>query len=110
LRIKGVVSPSLLNHGRVGLAHVGGHARSHAKPHESRIYDSGEADYLSCARGSRIPYSSGGICCDLHDLLRAAILCAITPISPFVAAVLWLGTAALDSLGDRTYGCFCDPM
>jgi hypothetical protein len=41
LSLRGVISPSLLIHGRVGLDHVGGHARAPAKPHELGVYDSG---------------------------------------------------------------------
>jgi hypothetical protein len=56
-----VVTPSLLIHGGVGLDHVGGHAGAPTKPHESGVYDSGGVGYLSCVRGSYVPYSSGGI-------------------------------------------------
>jgi hypothetical protein len=37
-----VASPSLLNHGRVGLDRVRGHARSPAKPRELGVHDGAE--------------------------------------------------------------------
>jgi hypothetical protein len=46
-----------------------------------------------------MPCSGGGICHGVNDVLCARIWCAITQISPLVATVLWLGTAALDPLG-----------
>jgi hypothetical protein len=105
LSLQGVVSPSLLNHGGVGLSRIGRHARAPVKPHESGIYDSGRAGYLPCAQGSCIPYSGGGgIPCGVHGILRAGIWCAITLISPLNVVVLWLGTAALDPLGDLADG------
>jgi hypothetical protein len=111
LSLQGVVSPSLLNHGGVGLARVGGHARAPAKPRESRIYDGGGVGYLSCARGSNIPCSDrGGIRRGVHGILRAGIWCAITSIPPLVAAVLRLGTVALDPLWDHVYGGLYDPV
>jgi hypothetical protein len=60
LSLQGVASPSLLNHGRVGLVHIRRHARASAKPCESRVYDGGRACDLLHARGSHIPYSDGG--------------------------------------------------
>jgi hypothetical protein len=62
LSLHGVASPSLLNHGGVGLIHVIGHARTPAKPCESGVYDGGRACDLPQTRGSRIPYPDGGIC------------------------------------------------
>jgi hypothetical protein len=49
LSLRDVVSPSLLIHGGVGLDRIGGHARAHAKPHESGVYDSSGVGYQSCA-------------------------------------------------------------
>jgi hypothetical protein len=46
---KCVASPSLLNHGKVGLDRAGGHAREPAKPCESGVYDGGGAHVLMCA-------------------------------------------------------------
>jgi hypothetical protein len=50
----------------------------------------------------------GGVRRGVHGVLRAGICCAITPISPLVVAVLWLGTSALDPLEDFAYGGLCD--
>jgi hypothetical protein len=60
LSLQCVASPSLLNHGRVGLVHIRDHARAPAKPHESGVYDSDRARNLPRSRGSRIPCSDGG--------------------------------------------------
>jgi hypothetical protein len=49
VELTGVTSLSLLFHGGVGLAHVGGHARTPAKPGKSGVYDRGGVSYLSCA-------------------------------------------------------------
>jgi hypothetical protein len=46
----------------------------------------------------------------MRDVLLAAIWCAITPFSPLFAAVLWVRTASLDSLGDLAHGSLCDPV
>jgi hypothetical protein len=56
----GVISHSLLFHGRDGLVHVRGHARAPAKPHKLRVYDRGGVSYLLCARRSCIPCFDGG--------------------------------------------------
>jgi hypothetical protein len=40
MSLRGVASPSLLNHYEVGLVCVGGHARGPAKPLELGVYDS----------------------------------------------------------------------
>jgi hypothetical protein len=69
LSLRDVVSPSLLIHGRVGSVHVGCHTRKPTKPHELGVYDSGEVGYQSCARGSCISCSDGGIRHGLHDIL-----------------------------------------
>jgi hypothetical protein len=73
LSLKGVASPSFLNHGGVGLDCVGGHSRAHAKPCESGVYDSGGAHVLLCAQGSRIPCSARGIRRGMLNVLRAGI-------------------------------------
>jgi hypothetical protein len=109
LSLQGVVSPSHLNHGRIGLVHVGGHARAPAKPHESRVYDGGGARDLLRASGSRIPCSDWGIRRGMRDVLQAEIWCAITTISPLFIAVLQLGTSSLDPF-DLTHGNLCDPI
>jgi hypothetical protein len=109
LSLLGVVSPSLLNHG-VGLVRVGGYARAPAKPRESEVYDSGGARDLPLARGSHIPWFDEGIRRGMHDILRAGIWCAITPISLLFVVVLWLGTSSLDPLKDLTYGSLIDPV
>jgi hypothetical protein len=49
LILQGIVPPSLLFHGRVGLVRVSGHARAHVKPCVSGVYDGGKVSYLSCA-------------------------------------------------------------
>jgi hypothetical protein len=49
LSVQGVVPPSLLFDGGVGLVRIGGHARAPAKSCESGVYDSGGVSYLSCA-------------------------------------------------------------
>jgi hypothetical protein len=108
LSLWGVVSLSILFHGRVKLAHVGGYARAPAKPHELEVYDCGGLSYLSCARGSYISYSDGGICRSVHGVLRAGIWCTITSISLLLAMVLRLGAASLDSFRDPAYGVLCD--
>jgi hypothetical protein len=60
LSLRGVVTPFLLMHARVGLDCIGGHARDPAKPCESGVYDSSRVGYLSCVRGSCVPCSNGG--------------------------------------------------
>jgi hypothetical protein len=69
LSLQSVASPSLLNYGGVGLDYIRGHARAHAKPRESGVYDGGGARGLSLARGSCIPRSGGGIRCGMRDIL-----------------------------------------
>jgi hypothetical protein len=59
LSLQGAASPSLLNHGRVGLDHVGGHTAP-AKSCESGLYDDDGARGLPHPRGSRIPHSGMG--------------------------------------------------
>jgi hypothetical protein len=61
LSLLGVAFPSLLIHGRVGLDRVSGHARAHAKPCDSGVYDGGGACDLPHARGSCNARSGGGI-------------------------------------------------
>jgi hypothetical protein len=46
----------------------------------------------------------------VRGVLRVRIWCAITSISPLVAAVLWLGATSLDSFGDPTYSGLHDPV
>jgi hypothetical protein len=104
LSLWGVVSPSLLIHGRVGLDRVGGHARAPAKPHESGVYDNGGVGYMLCARGSCICCSGGGIRHGMHGVLRVKIRCAIKSISSLSAIVQWPGAASLDPLGNPAYG------
>jgi hypothetical protein len=69
LSLQGVASPSLLNHGRVGLDRVEGHARAPTKSHESEVYDGSGAHGLSRAQGSHIPHSGRGINRGMHDVL-----------------------------------------
>jgi hypothetical protein len=107
LSLQGAIASSLLHHGRVGWDRVRGYARAPTKPHGLGIYDRGGAHDLPRARGSCIPCSSGGIRCGVRDVLRAGIWCAITSIA-LVVVVLWLGTAALDPIGDLAYGSLCD--
>jgi hypothetical protein len=61
LSLHGVATPSLLNHGEIGLVRIEGYARAPAKPHESGVYDDGGDRDPSRAKGSRIPCSDGGI-------------------------------------------------
>jgi hypothetical protein len=110
LSLQGVVSLSLMFHGRVGLDRIGGHIRAPKKPCESGVYDSGGGSYLSCARRSHVPYSSEEIHCGVRDVLRVRIWCAIPPISLLLAAVLRLGAASFDSFGDLAYGGLRDPV
>jgi hypothetical protein len=110
LSLQGIVSPSLLFHGGVGLVYVGGHARAHAKHYESGVYDSSEVSYLSCAQRFLVPCSSGGIRHGVHDILRAGIWCDILLISPLLATVLRLGAASFDSIKHLVYGSLCDPV
>jgi hypothetical protein len=110
LSLRGVISPSLLIHGGVGLDCVRGHVGAPAKPHESGAYDSGGLGYLSCARGCCISCSSGGIRCGVRGILRARIQCAITPISSLSALVLWPRAESLDPLRDLAYGGLHDPV
>jgi hypothetical protein len=103
---------SLMFHGRVELARVGGYIRASAKPLELGIYDRGGVSYLSCARGSCISCfgEGGGIHHRMHGVLRAGIWCADTSTSLLPAAVLKLGTASLDSIGDLAYDSIRDPV
>jgi hypothetical protein len=71
LSLQGVVSLSLLFHGGVGLAHVGGHARAHAKSRKLGVYDNGGVSYLSCAQRSCISSPDGGIRHGVCGVLRA---------------------------------------
>jgi hypothetical protein len=66
-----VISLSLLFHGGVELARVGGYARAPTKPHESGIYDHDGVSYLSCARGLCVSCSGGGggVCHVVPDIL-----------------------------------------
>jgi hypothetical protein len=43
LSLQGVIFLSILFHGKVEFAYVGGHARAPAKPHKSGVYDRGGA-------------------------------------------------------------------
>jgi hypothetical protein len=88
LSLHGVASPSLLNHGRVGLHCVKGHTRAPTKPHESEVCDGGRAHDLPRARGSLIPCSGGGIRRGMHNVLQAGISCTSTLISPLFGVVL----------------------
>jgi hypothetical protein len=106
----GVVSTSPLVHGGLRLDHIRGHARALAKPRESGLYDSSGVSYLSCARRSCVLYFGGGICRGVHGILCSWIRCAITLISPLLAAILWLGAASLDSFADPAYGGLHDTM
>jgi hypothetical protein len=83
-----VISLFLLFHGRVELAHIGGYARAPTKSHELGVYGRGRVSYLSCARGSCISCSSGGIRHGIRCILRARIWCAFTSISFLAATVL----------------------
>jgi hypothetical protein len=74
------------------------------------VYDNGEVDYLSCARGSYIPCSSGGIHRGVRGVLRVRIRCAITLISLLSIVVLWPGDASFDPLKDLAYGGLHDPV
>jgi hypothetical protein len=69
VELMGVASLSLMFHGRVGLAHVGGHARAPVKSHKSGVYDNGGDSYLSCARGPCISSPSRRICRGMHGIL-----------------------------------------
>jgi hypothetical protein len=69
LRLRGVISLSILFHGGLELARVEGYERAPAKPHESGVYDRSLVSYLSCARGSCISCSDGGIHRGVHDVL-----------------------------------------
>jgi hypothetical protein len=82
------------------LSHVRGHARAPTKPHKLGVYNSGGICYLSCARRSCVPSSSGGIRHGVRCVLRVRICCAITLISPLPTVVLRLGAASHDSLRD----------
>jgi hypothetical protein len=99
LSLQGVVSLSLLSHGRVNLASVGGHTRASTKPRESGLYDRSRVSYLSSTRRSFI-YCSGGIRCGVCGALRATILCAITSVSLLATVVLWHGATSLVSSWD----------
>jgi hypothetical protein len=110
LSLRCVVSPSVVIHGRVGLDRIGGYVRTPKKPHESGVYDSGGVGYLSCARGSCISYSGGGIRRGVHGVLRVRIQCAITPISPLSTTVLRPRAASLGHLRDPAYGGLRDPV
>jgi hypothetical protein len=100
-----VASPSLLNHGRVGLDRVRGHARSPAKPRELGVHDGAELARCCMPEDPASPVQArgGGIRRGLCSILRAGVWCCSTPISPLFAVVLWLRTASLDPLGGLTH-------
>jgi hypothetical protein len=106
LSLWGVISPSLLIHGGVGLDRIRGHTRAPAKPHESMVYDCDLVGYLSCAQGSCISCSGGEIHRGVRGILQAWIRCATTLISPLSATVLRSGAASLDPLGILHMGIF----
>jgi hypothetical protein len=60
LSLLGVTSPSLLNHGRVGLDRVEGHVRAPVKPYESRVHDSGGASDSCMLEDSTSTIQAGG--------------------------------------------------
>jgi hypothetical protein len=60
----------LLFHGGVMLAYAGDDTRASTKSCESGMYDNCGSSYLSCSCGSSVPYSSGGICGGMLDVLR----------------------------------------
>jgi hypothetical protein len=87
LILLGVASPSLLIHGRIGLDHVGGHARAPIKPGRSGVYDGSRACDLPHARGSQSPVQAGGyVMVWRHSL--TGVWCVITPVSMLTAIVL----------------------
>jgi hypothetical protein len=70
LNLWGVIFPSLLIHGGVGLDRIEGHTRARAKHLGSGVYDNDRVGYLSCARGCRVPYSDGGyivVCATFYE-------------------------------------------
>jgi hypothetical protein len=88
LSLQGVASLSLMFHGGVRLARVGGHVRAPTKSHKVGLYNSGGVSYLWCARGPCVSSADRGIRRCMHGILRAVIWCAIASISPLPAAVL----------------------
>jgi hypothetical protein len=110
LSLLGVAFPSYQIHGRVRLDHVRGHARAPAKPYESGVYDCGRACDLPPAQGSHISHSGGGIHHGVRGVLQVGVWCAIAPISPLFAVVLWPRAASLDPLGDLAHGGLCYPV
>jgi hypothetical protein len=60
----------------------------------------------------RIPHAlfrrGGGIRLGVCAILRAGVWCAITPISPLSAIVMWPRATTLDPLRDLAHGGLCD--
>jgi hypothetical protein len=56
------------------------------------------------------PAPVGGVRRGMCNILRARMHCAVTLISPFVTAVLWIGAASFDSFRDPAYGSHHDPV
>jgi hypothetical protein len=110
LSLRGVISLSLLFYGEVELARVRGYTRALAKSHALGVYDHGRVNYLSCAHGSYISCSRGGIRHGVHGIVRARIWCAFTSISLLAVVVLWLGAASLDSFRNPAYSGLLDPV
>jgi hypothetical protein len=90
LNLRGVISLSLLFHGGVDLAHIGGHARAPAKPRESEVYDRDRISYLSCARGSYISCSRGDTLWRAQHSTSGDLVCHhINFSSPYCSPIAW---------------------
>jgi hypothetical protein len=110
LGLKGVASPSLSSHGRIGLDPCRGHASAPIEPHVPGVHDIGGPCNLLCARGSYFPNADGGIRGGFRGVLRVGIQCAITLIPSLTAAALWPGAAQSNPLVDLAYRNLRDPV
>jgi hypothetical protein len=110
LSLRGVVSPSPLIHGGVRLDRVRGHARAPAKSRMSGVYDSGRVSYLLCdLKILHLLLWRRDTSWRARRSLSKDSVCHHTDFST-PTAVLWLGVASLDSLGDPAYGGLRDPV
>jgi hypothetical protein len=66
LSLRGVISPSLLIHGGVGLDYFGGHTRAPTKPRESGVYDSSGVGTCCVPEDPTSPAPVGGIHHGMH--------------------------------------------
>jgi hypothetical protein len=56
------------------------------------------------------PVQAEGCIVPCTAFYRCGVWCAIRPVSPLFALVLWPGAVSLDPLGDLAHVGFCDPI